>query len=38
MNQMCDAFPTNLLADWFGFERATYFELTSEAERVVPRV
>jgi len=38
MNQLCDAFPTNLLASWFGFERATYFELASEAERVVPRV
>jgi LemA protein len=37
MNQMCDAFPTNLLAGMFGFERATYFELSSDAERVVPR-
>jgi LemA protein len=38
MNQLCDLFPTNLLASTFGFERATYFELSSEAERVVPRV
>jgi LemA protein len=38
MNQMCDSFPTNLIAGWFGFERATYFELASDAERVVPRV
>jgi LemA protein len=38
MNQLCDAFPTNLLASSFGFQRATYFELSSEAERVVPRV
>lgn len=37
MNQMCDAFPTNILAGMFGFERATYFELASDAERVVPR-
>jgi LemA protein len=37
MNQMCDAFPSNLLAGMFGFERATYFELSSDAERVVPR-
>jgi LemA protein len=38
LNQMCDAFPTNMLASMFGFERATYFELSSDAERVVPRV
>jgi LemA protein len=38
MNQLCDSFPTNLLASAFGFERATYFELANDAERVVPRV
>jgi LemA protein len=38
MNQLCESFPTNILASSFGFERATYFELTSDAERVVPRV
>jgi LemA protein len=38
MNQMCDQVPTNALARMFGFERATYFELASDAERVVPRV
>jgi LemA protein len=38
MNEKCDSFPTNLIAGMFGFERTTYFELTSEAERVVPRV
>ena len=38
MNQLCDSFPTNFVASWFGFERSTYFELTSDAERVVPRV
>jgi LemA protein len=37
LNQMCDAFPTNLLASAFGFQRATYFELSNDAERVVPR-
>ena len=37
MNQLCEQFPTNLIASLFGFERATYFELSSEAERVVPR-
>jgi LemA protein len=38
MNQLCDQFPTNLVASGFGFERASYFELGSDAERVVPRV
>jgi LemA protein len=38
MNQMCESFPTNALAGMFGFERASYFELASDAERVVPRV
>jgi len=38
MNQLCDSFPSNLVAGMFGFERASYFELTSDAERVVPRV
>jgi LemA protein len=38
INQLCDSFPTNLLASAFGFERAMYFELSNEAERVVPRV
>jgi LemA protein len=38
MNQLCEQFPTNLIASTFGFERATYFELSNEAERVVPRI
>lgn len=38
MNQLCRQFPTNLVASWFGFEESGYFELTSDAERVVPRV
>lgn len=38
MNQLCESFPTNILASSFGFERATYFELASDAQRVVPRV
>lgn len=38
LNQLCRAFPTNLLAGLFGFQEGSYFELTSEAERVVPRV
>jgi LemA protein len=38
MNQLCQSFPTNLVAGLFGFGPETYFELSSEAERVVPRV
>jgi len=38
MNQLCDQFPSNLVASVFGFERASYFELSNEAERVVPRI
>jgi LemA protein len=38
LNQLCESFPTNLVAGAFGFERGSYFELSSEAERVVPRV
>jgi LemA protein len=38
LNQLCESFPTNIIANLFGFERSTYFELSNEAERVVPRV
>lgn len=38
MNRLCESFPSNLVAAMFGFERSTYFELSSDAERVVPRV
>lgn len=37
-NQLCESFPTNLIANMFGFGRRSYFELASDAERVVPRV
>jgi LemA protein len=38
MNQLCEQIPTNFIASVFGFQRATYFELSNEAERVVPRI
>lgn len=38
MNQLREQFPTNLIAGMFGFEEADYFELASEAERIVPRL
>jgi len=37
-NRLCAEFPTNILAGMFGFTPAEYFELSSAAERVVPRV
>ncbi len=38
LNQLCEMFPTSLIARGFGVEREGFFELESEAERVVPRV
>lgn len=38
MNQLCEMFPTNLVASWFGFSAVDYFNLSSEAERSVPRI
>ena len=38
LNQLCEMFPTSLIANWFGFQRGSYFELPSDAERVVPHV
>lgn len=37
LNTLCQTFPTNLIASAFGFESASYFELDSQVERVVPR-
>ncbi len=38
MSNMCEMFPSKLVADFFGFRSQSYFELPSDAERVVPRV
>ncbi|MEM8866462.1 MAG: LemA family protein [Planctomycetota bacterium] len=38
LNELCEAFPSNLVASLFGFERADYFETASEAERAVPEL
>jgi LemA protein len=38
LNQICQTFPTSVVASMFGIQPSTYFELTSDAERVVPRV
>jgi LemA protein len=37
MNQLCQTFPTNLIASMFGFYSGEFFQLDSAAERVVPR-
>jgi LemA protein len=38
MNQLCSTFPSNVVASLFGFRPEEFFELSSDAERVVPRV
>ena len=38
MNQLCQTFPTNLIASSFGFSACDFFQLDSAAERVVPRI
>jgi len=38
LNQLRQTFPTNLVGSLFGVQEASFFELTSEAERVAPRV
>lgn len=38
LNNLCEQFPTNLIASIFNFRTADYFELSNDAERVVPRV
>jgi LemA protein len=38
MNQLCFSFPTNVVANVFGIRPETYFEISDEAEKVVPRV
>ena len=38
MNQLSQMFPTSVVASVFGFQPESFFELSSDAERVVPRV
>ena len=38
LNQLCAAFPTNIVAGLFQIQPSTFFQLDSDAERVVPRV
>ncbi len=38
MKNLREMFPTSIVGNTFGFQPGTFFELDSEAERVVPRV
>jgi LemA protein len=38
LNVMVESFPSNLIANNFGFRKAEYFELESPADRAVPTV
>lgn len=38
LNQLCDQFPSNIVGNLFGFVKSNYFELSNDAERVVPRI
>jgi LemA protein len=38
MNQLREMFPSSVIGNWFRFERGSYFELASDAERVVPKL
>lgn len=38
MNTLLQTIPTSVIGHWFDFEARSYFELDSEAERVVPPV
>lgn len=37
-NILVDSFPSNILANLFGFVKSKFFELDNEAERVLPQV
>jgi len=37
-NNKCEMFPSNIVANMFGFKRAEFFEVEEEAERQPPRV
>ncbi len=38
LNIAVEAFPSNLVASWFGFQTADYFQVESVGERASPRV
>ncbi len=38
LNVKVESFPSNLVANQFGFSKREYFEITNEADRAVPSV
>lgn len=38
LNILIESFPSNLIANWFGFVQAEFFEIEDEADRAVPKV
>lgn len=38
LNILIESFPSNLIANWFGFIQAEFFEIENEADRAVPKV
>lgn len=38
MNVLVESFPSNLIANFFAFQKAVYFELENESDRQVPKV
>lgn len=38
LNILVDSFPSNLVAQWFGFLKASFFEIEDAADRAVPKV
>jgi LemA protein len=37
-NVMCEQVPSNLIAQWFGFKQAQFFQIEDAADRAVPKV
>jgi LemA protein len=38
MNTLVESFPSNLVANWFSFCTAKFFEIENDADRAVPEV
>ena len=38
LNVKVESFPSNLIANPFGFTKKDYFEITNEADRALPQV
>lgn len=38
LNTMIESFPSNVIASWFGFKQASFFEIEDSSDRAVPSV